>query len=334
MKILVTGGAGYVGSHACKAVARAGWAPVVVDNLSTGHRSAVRWGDLHELDIRATERLAALMKSIRPDAVLHFSGSAYVNESVAKPLDYFDNNVGGTLSLLRACVAAGVRRLVFSSTCAVYGSPEIVPIDESTATNPINPYGDSKLVCERLLRWTEGAHGLKWIALRYFNAAGADPDGDIGEMHDPETHLIPLALKAACGAGPVLSVYGDDYATPDGTAVRDYVHVSDLADAHVAALAFLVSGGESQHINLGSGHGHSVLDVTNEVERVTGRPVPLRRSPRRTGDAPRLLADVALARRQLGWNPRESGLERIVSTAWDWERRLQQPDARWKETPR
>jgi UDP-arabinose 4-epimerase len=321
MKVVVAGGAGYIGSHACKAIAARGWTPVVVDNLSTGSREAVRWGELRQVDIRDTDRLASAMKAIGPDAVVHFAGSAYVGESTRRPLDYYDNNVGGTLSLVRACVAAGVSRVVFSSSCNVYGLPEVVPIDESTPRIPINPYGETKLACERLLHWAGEAHGIGWIALRYFNAAGGDPDGEVGETHDPETHLIPLALKAAGGRGPVLRVFGDDYPTPDGTAIRDYVHVTDLADAHVAAIALLGSGASSQAINLGAGRGHSVKEVIRAVEEVTGLPVARVMSPRREGDAPDLRANATLARRLLGWNPRHSDLEHIVSTAWSWERR-------------
>jgi len=320
MKVLVTGGAGYIGGHTCKAIARRGWTPIIVDNLSTGHRGAVRWGELHEFDIRDTNRLTLLMKTTRPDAVFHFAASAYVGGSMQHPLDYYDNNVRGMVSLLQACVSVDVPNLVFSSSCTTYGLPETVPIHEGMPTNPISPYGETKLVCERLLHWTEQAHRIRWIALRYFNAAGADPDGETGELHNPETHLIPLALKAAANSGPALSVFGDDYPTEDGTAIRDYIHVSDLADAHVAAVSFLIKGGSSQAINLGTGRGHSVMEVIRTIQGVTGLSVPHQISPRRAGDPPELWADPTLAKSLLQWEPRHADLADIVSTAWNWER--------------
>lgn len=328
MKVLVTGGAGYIGSHACKAIALRGWTPIAVDDLSTGHRQHVRWGELHELNILDNDRLTGLMMSARPDAVMHFAGSAYVGVSMQRPLDYYENNLRGTLSLVRACVSAGVGCFIFSSSCATYGLPASVPIHEGMPQNPISPYGETKLACERLLHWAGQAHPLKWAALRYFNAAGADADGESGEIHDPETHLIPLALKAAAGDGTTLSVFGTDYPTPDGTAVRDYVHVSDLADAHVAAISYLAEGGASQAINLGVGHGHSVSAVIQAVEAVTGRRVPRRNAPRRAGDPPELFSDPSLARRLLGWNPRHSDLANIVATAWNWEHHSSRRDAR------
>src|SRR4051812_50000829 len=293
--ILVTGGAGYVGSHACKALAAAGFRPVVYDSLSRGHRGAVKWGPLVEGDLHDRDRLVAAMRSHQVGAVLHFAAFAYVGESVLSPELYYRNNVVGTLSLLDAMREAGVATIVFSSTCAVYGIPETVPIRETTAKAPLNPYGDTKLAVERALHWYGGAHGFRYAALRYFNAAGADPDGEIGEEHDPETHLIPLVLRAALGHAGPLHIFGSDYPTRDGTAVRDYIHVADLAAAHVAALDYLKGGGDTAIVNLGTGSGHSVREVIAAVERIGGRAVPRFEAPRRPGDPPELVADPALA---------------------------------------
>jgi UDP-arabinose 4-epimerase len=319
--ILVTGGAGYVGSHACKALAGAGYRPVVYDNLSRGHREAVRWGALVEGDLRDRARLAAALREHDVSAVMHFAAFAYVGESVADPELYYANNLGGTLSLLGAMRDAGVGSIVFSSTCAVYGVPQTLPIRETTAKAPLNPYGDTKLAIERALHWYAGAYGMRYMALRYFNAAGADPDGETGEDHEPETHLIPLVLRAALGRGNPVEIYGTDYPTPDGTAIRDYIHVTDLADAHVRALADLAAGGDSAALNLGTGSGASVREVIAAVERVGGRVVPHREAARRPGDPPELVADPALARARLGWQPRRSALETIVGTALAWETR-------------
>ncbi|HEV8680826.1 MAG TPA: UDP-glucose 4-epimerase GalE [Stellaceae bacterium] len=319
--ILVTGGAGYVGSHACKALAAAGYLPVVYDNLSRGHREAVRWGPLVEGDLDDSARLAAAFHAHRIAAVMHFAAFAYVGESVADPETYYRNNVGGTLALLAAMRGAGVERIVFSSTCAVYGVPDALPIRETTAKAPLNPYGDTKLAIERALHWYAAAYGLRYVALRYFNAAGADPDGEIGEEHEPETHLIPLALRAALGAGDPLQIFGTDYPTPDGTAIRDYIHVSDLADAQVRALGYLADGGDSAALNLGTGSGCSVREVIAAVERIAGRKVPRREVTRRPGDPPELVADPALARAALGWQPRYSDIDTIIATALAWESR-------------
>ena len=319
--ILVTGGAGYVGSHACKALAKAGLRPVVYDNFSRGHRHAVRWGPLVEGELHDAERLAAAMRQHAVSAVMHFAAFAYVGESVRDPETYYRNNVGGTLALLAAMRAAAVDRIVFSSTCAVYGIPERLPIRETTAKAPLNPYGDTKLAIERALHWYGAAYGLRAMALRYFNAAGADPDGEIGEEHEPETHLIPLVLRAALGSAGPVEIYGTDYPTPDGTAIRDYIHVSDLADAHVLALADLAAGGESAALNLGTGSGCSVREVIAAVERIAGCPVPRHEAARRPGDPPVLVADPALARSRLGWRPRHSDLDTIIATALAWERR-------------
>jgi UDP-arabinose 4-epimerase len=321
VKILVTGGAGYVGSHACKALAAAGHEPVVYDNLSTGHRWAVRWGPLVEGDLRDRERLAWAFAEYRPDMVMHFAARAYVGESVADPQLYYDNNVGGTLALLSEMRRHDVRRIVFSSTCATYGIPQVVPIGVDTPQQPVNPYGHSKLHCERMLRDFCTAYGFAAVALRYFNAAGADPEGEIGEAHDPETHLIPLALAAAAGDIEVLEVYGDDWPTPDGTCVRDYVHVEDLAQAHVLAIARTEIAG-FQACNLGVGRGFSIRVVLDTVARVTGRTVPIRMAARRAGDPPTLVAAPGAATEWLGWQPRHITLDSIIDTAWRWYRQM------------
>jgi UDP-arabinose 4-epimerase len=319
--ILVTGGAGYVGSHACKALANAGYRPVVYDNLSRGHREAVRWGPLIEGDLHDSEALTAALQAHHVAAVMHFAAFAYVGESVAEPETYYRNNVAGTLALLAAMRQAGIATIVFSSTCAVYGIPDRLPITETTPKLPLNPYGETKLAIERVLHWYGAAYGLRFAALRYFNAAGADPEGEIGEDHDPETHLIPLVLRAALGAGGPVEVYGTDYPTADGTAIRDYIHVTDLADAHVRALGYLSSGGESGALNLGTGQGCSVREVIAAVERIGGRPVPFRETARRPGDPPELVADPALAGARLQWQPHHSDLDTIIRTALAWERR-------------
>jgi UDP-arabinose 4-epimerase len=318
MRVAVIGGAGYIGSHTAKALAQAGHEPVVVDNLSTGHREAVRWGPLHEVDIRDRAALAAVFATIRPAAVMHFAALAYVGDSVRDPLAYYETNVAGTLSLLEAMRAVDCPRIVFSSSCATYGIPDRLPITEATPQHPTNPYGETKLACERLLHWAGVAHDLRWMALRYFNAAGADPDGEIGETHEPEPHLIPLALRAAAGTGTPLKVMGTDYPTPDGTAMRDYVHVSDLASAHVLALEHLARGGASRAVNLGTGTPSSVLEVMHTVQAVTGRAVPHEMADRRPGDPPELWADAGLARSLLGWAPRYPTLDQMVETAWAW----------------
>lgn len=315
--VLVTGGAGFVGSHACKALAQAGYLPVVLDNLSEGHRSAVKWGPLVEGDLCDADLVRRTLREHDITAVMHFAAHAYVGESMQAPRKYFHNNVINSLALLDAAVECGVRAFVFSSTCATYGLPQTLPIDEAHPQVPVNPYGESKLFVEKALRWYERAYGLRAVALRYFNAAGADPDGEIGETHRHETHLIPLALRAALGAAP-LDVYGTDYATPDGTAIRDYVHVSDLAAAHVLALDYLLAGGASAAFNLGTGQGHSVRQVIDAVSRTTGRKIAVRESARRPGDPPVLIACPERARTMLGWSPRFSDLATIVGSAWNW----------------
>ena len=290
--ILITGGAGYVGSHCSKALAAAGHEGVVFDNLLFGHREFVRWGPLIEGDIRDASALDAVFSAYRFDAVVHFAALAYVGESVTAPGRYYDVNVNGTRTLLDAVVRAGVRSIIFSSSCAIYGEPERMPITEQTVPNPINPYGFSKLVCEHMMDDFDLAHGLKSARLRYFNAAGADRTAEIGEDHDPETHLIPLVLDAASGKRPNVTVYGTDYPTPDGTAVRDYIHVDDLARAHVLALQHLLKKGDTVAVNLGTGHGASVRQVIDTARRITGREIVVCDASRRAGDPPVLVADA------------------------------------------
>lgn len=318
MRVLVTGGAGYIGSHTAKTLASAGHDPVVFDNLSMGHRWAAKWGPLVEGDLSNGDLLRQTFREHQIDAVIHFAAHAYVGESVQNPRKYFQNNVVNTLSLLDAMVDSEVDQIIFSSTCATYGIPERIPIDETHPQSPINPYGESKLFVERALRWYGEAYGTKWMALRYFNAAGDDPDGEIGEYHDPETHLIPLVIFAALGRTDPVQIFGTDYPTDDGTAVRDYIHVSDLADAHVRGLEYLADGGESQPLNLGTGSGYSVREVVDSVQRVSGTMVPAVEGPRRAGDPPRLVADASRAADVLGWKPRFTHIDDIVRTAWTW----------------
>jgi len=318
MKILVAGGAGYIGSHTAKALARAGHEPVVVDNFCHGHRWAVRWGALEEIDLADSAGLRHVFEKHSIGAVIHFAALIAVGESVEEPAKYFRNNVVNTMNLLDAMREAGVGRIVFSSTAAVYGDPQTPLLSEDHPKQPVNPYGESKLMVERLLHWYGNAYGLAWTALRYFNAAGADAEGEIGEWHHPESHLIPLAIAAAHGDRAELQVFGTDYPTPDGTAVRDYIHVTDLAAAHVKALDRLERGGSSLALNLGTGQGHSVREVIAAVEQAGGRKVPHRLCPRRAGDAPVLVADASRAYRELDWTPRCSELPGVVRSAWDW----------------
>ena len=320
--VLVTGGAGYIGSHAVKALRAAGHGVVVYDDLSAGHRAAVRGAPLVEGDVRETARLADALRGHGVAAVMHFAALLSVEESVRDPARYYEHNVRGGLSVLEAMRAGGVSRLVLSSSCAVYGNPVATPMGEDHPTDPINAYGDSKLTVERALRHYGRAYGLRSIALRYFNAAGADPDGDLGEDHDPEIHLIPRAIEAARGGAP-LRVFGDDYPTADGTCQRDYVHVSDIAEAHVRALEALGAGsGEAARVyNLGTGAPHSVREVIRSVERVTGRRVPAEPAPRRPGDPPVLFAAAGRIGRDLDWRPAHTDLDDIVATAWRWHER-------------
>ncbi|MBL9078998.1 MAG: UDP-glucose 4-epimerase GalE [Planctomycetes bacterium] len=320
--ILVVGGAGYIGSHTALALRDAGLRTLVLDDFSTGFRGALLGGDCVEVDLLDAPRLRAALATHRPAAVVHFAARCYVGESVRDPGAYYRNNVVGTLHLLEAMVASGVANIVFSSTCATYGEPDRVPIEETCPQRPINPYGNTKLACEYLLHDFGTAHGIRSIALRYFNAAGADPQARLGEDHRPETHLIPLALAAAAGRRPPLQVFGADYPTPDGTCIRDYIHVADLADAHVLAVQSLLAGtGGCRAFNLGNGSGASVAEVIAAVARVTGRPVPHRIVARRPGDPPRLVGSTAKITRELGWRPRRSALDQIVADAWAWHER-------------
>ncbi|HYM72633.1 MAG TPA: UDP-glucose 4-epimerase GalE [Stellaceae bacterium] len=319
--VLVTGGAGYIGSHACKALARAGYLPVTYDNLSRGRRHAVRWGPLVEGDIADRDRVKTTLEAHRITAIMHFAAFAYVGESGTDPALYYRNNVGGTLALLDAMREAGAKQIVFSSTCATYGLPDEVPIRETMPQRPVNPYGETKLAIERALHWYGAAYGLRSVALRYFNAAGCDTNGEIGEEHDPETHLIPLVLRAALGLGPPVSIFGTDYPTPDGTAIRDYIHVDDLANAHVRALDYLAGGGASAALNLATGRGYSVGEVIAAVGKAVGHAVPHRETPRRAGDPPALVADPGAAAELLGWRAECSDLDTIIGTALAWERR-------------
>ena len=315
--VLVTGGAGYIGSHAAKALSRAGYRVVVYDNFVAGHRGAAKFGDLVEGDILDTASVEDALRRYHIFAVMHFAAFLDVGESVREPAKYYRNNVAGALSVLGAMAAASVKHFVFSSTCATYGEPIETPIVETHPQQPINSYGETKLAIERALPHFERAHGMSWVALRYFNAAGADPDGEIGEDHSPEIHVIPRAIEAATG-GRGLQIFGDDYPTPDGTCLRDYIHVADLAQAHVRALEAIVETGKSGAYNLGTGHPHSVREVIDMVARVSGRPVPWTLAPRRPGDPAVLYAAPHKAQSELHWTPQYADLESIVRTAWNW----------------
>ena len=316
--VLVTGGAGYIGSHTCKALSRAGYAPVTYDNLVHGHEWAVKWGPLEKGDILDTSRLSEVISAYKPSAVVHFAAFAYVGESVEDPAKYYRNNVAGTLSLLDAMRQNGVNKIVFSSSCATYGVPNTVPISEDAPQNPINPYGASKLMIERILGDYGDAYGLRNVSLRYFNAVGADPEGELGEEHDPETHLIPLVLDVAAGRRPHIAVFGDDYDTPDGTCIRDYIHVGDLADAHVLAMKRLSGGFLRRAYNLGTGRGTSVAQVIDAARAVTGQDIRVVMGARRSGDPPVLLADPSKAKADLGWVTRYPEIANSIGTAWRW----------------
>jgi len=318
MKVVVTGGAGYIGSHTVQCLRRRGMAVHVFDDLSTGHRAAVLDAEFRELDLRHREAVAAAFATVRPDAVIHFAAHCYVGESVVNPRKYFEDNLATTLNVLGAMVDTRCRRFVFSSTCATYGDPVRVPIPEDHPQHPVNPYGESKLFIERILHRYHEAYGLRYAALRYFNAAGADPDGRLGESHDPETHLIPLIIRAVLDPGFSLTVFGDDYPTPDGTCIRDYIHVTDLADAHVRALDRLAATDGSFALNLGTGHGYSVLEMIRRLEAIAGRPVQRTTGPRRAGDPPVLVAAADRAAALLGWQCTHSSIDEILATAWRW----------------
>jgi UDP-glucose 4-epimerase len=316
--ILVTGGAGYIGSHVVKALRRKGYRPLVYDNLSTGHRWAVKKGALIEGDLEDKKKLQIVLEKERPLAVMHFAASAIVGESVERPELYFRNNVINSFNLLEAILTAGVKCFIFSSSAAVYGNPYQLPIAEDHPLAPVNPYGEGKVFVEKALRWHEEAHGLRYISLRYFNAAGADPEGELGEDHNPETHLIPRILEVALGKRPMIEIYGTDYETPDGTCIRDYIHVADLAQAHILALEALLTGGASQVYNLGNQKGFSVKEVADVARAVTCHLIPVRESARRQGDPPVLVASSEKIKRELRWKPRYDDLNTIVETAWEW----------------
>ncbi len=313
--VLVTGGAGYIGSHTCKLLHQSGFTPVAYDNLSTGNKENAKWGPLVRGDVRDRDQLKYAIKLWQPVCVIHFAASAYVGESTVDPRKYYSNNVAGILSLLDTCVEIKLRNIVFSSSCATYGIPAKLPIAEGSPQLPINPYGRTKLIGEMMLKDYASAYNLRYVALRYFNAAGADIDGELRERHDPETHLIPRALMAAAGRIPELTVFGDDYDTPDGTCIRDYVHVTDLAQAHVSAVQHLIAGGKNMAANLGSGQGTSVRQIIDTIERLTRRCVPVRSEARREGDPPALYSDLKVAQSELHFTPRFSDIETIIRTA-------------------
>lgn len=318
--ILVAGGAGFIGAQTCKALYRAGYRPVTLDNLSTGYEAAVKWGPFHRGDLRDRELVMQLVRQYDIKAAIHFAAYSLVGESVTNPAKYYDNNVGAATLFASALIEAGVEALVFSSTAAVYGVPSVSPIPETHATVPINPYGASKLAFEGALRWLGEAHPFRWTALRYFNAAGADQDGEVGESHVPETHLIPLLCKACLGTGKGLTVFGQDYDTPDGTPIRDYVHVADLAEAHVLAVARLIGGGDSRILNVGTGEGVTVMQMIEAAERTLGLKVPYQVGPRRAGDPPSLVADSRQLKGLLGWKPVCSDLDSLIRDAALWQR--------------
>jgi UDP-glucose-4-epimerase GalE len=319
--VLVTGAAGYVGSHTCKVLAHSGFEPIGLDSLERAGLRELPWGPLEVVETADTVGVARVLARYRPIAALHFAAYAHVGESTENPAMYYRNNFGGSLALFEALRAAGIGNWVFSSTCATYGVPDVMPIAEDLPQRPVNPYGASKLMVERMLLDCDHAYGVRSVALRYFNAAGADPDCEVGECHEPETHVIPLAIRTALGEQETFGIFGTDYATPDGTAIRDFIHVTDLARAHVMALNYLLDGGGSEAFNLGTGQGHSVRQVLAAVEAVTGREIRHRASPRRAGDPPVLVADPAKVRARLGWAPEIPDLTDIVRTAVEWHRK-------------
>lgn len=316
--VLVTGGAGYIGSHTCKALKKAGYMPVTYDNLIYGHKDFVKWGDFEEGDILDQDRLDEIFQKHQPSAVIHFAAFAYVGESVEDPSKYYWNNVVGSLTLLEAMRRNGVRAIVFSSTCAIYGDPQGFSISEEDTQHPINPYGRTKLTVEKILHDFDAAYGIKSISLRYFNAAGADPDAEIGEDHNPETHLIPLVLNAASCISEHITIFGNDYNTPDGTCIRDYIHVSDLAEAHVLGLKALEGGGPSDCFNLGNGSGYSVMEVIKTAEGITKTTIPINIGQRRAGDSDKLVSDSHKACEKLGWTPQFGDIGTIIKHAWQW----------------
>ena len=319
--ILITGGAGYIGSHVNKLLSESGYETIVIDNLVTGHVEAVRWGKLEVADLNDLDRLKQLFSKYKFETVFHFAAYAYVGESIVKPAKYYRNNVANTINLLDVMRENNTKKIIFSSTCATYGIPETVPIKEDAPQNPINPYGQTKLMMEQILRDYHEAYGIDYSCLRYFNAAGADPNGEIGENHDPETHIIPLVLDAAADIKKSISVFGTDYPTRDGSCIRDYIHVMDLAKAHVQAMDYLINGNESCCINLGNGAGISVFEIIDAVKRVTGQDIRVNISPRRPGDPPELVGSAELAKELLGWKPQFSDIEIMISHAWQWHQK-------------
>jgi UDP-glucose 4-epimerase len=322
LNVLVTGGAGYIGSHCCKQLHLQGYHPVTIDNLVYGHRDSVKWGDFYRGDIGNPEQLRDCIEKYRIDAVMHFAAYTYVGDSVEDPMRYYTNNVFNSIRLLNSVLEHQIRYFIFSSSCATYGNPKSIPIDENHGLNPINPYGRTKRMVEEMLEDLDAAGSLKFTSLRYFNAAGADPEGEIGENHNPETHLIPLALDVAAGKRQQIKVFGTDYNTPDGSCIRDYIHVSDLAGAHVRALEKLLNGGSSNIINLGLGKGFSVLEVIEKVKAITGKKIDIAPVERRPGDPPVLVASNAKAISELSWQPDFTDLDDIIETAWNWHQKL------------
>lgn len=325
--ILVTGGAGYIGSQTCKTLAQAGFLPIAYDNLSTGHAYAVKWGPLVEADLSDRAKLCETIEKFKPKAALHFAASALVAESVENPGKYYRNNLHSSINLLEAMRDYGISNLIFSSTCATYGQVRSIPVKESHPQSPINPYGRSKLMVEQMIKDFEAAHGIRSVILRYFNVAGADLNGEIGENHFPETHLIPSIIQAALGIKEEIVVYGIDFPSEDGSAIRDYVHVQDLADAHVAALRYLLTHKKSAAINLGTGTGHSVLEIVEAVQKFCKKPLPIKIAKKRKGDPAILAADNTLAKKLLNWTPRHSSVPCLIESAWKWHQTLAQQQA-------
>ena len=320
--ILIVGGAGYIGSHLNKEINKKGIETVIFDNLSYGHRDFLKWGTFQKGDLGNIEDIRAVFKKYPIEAVMHFAAFTYVGESVEDPQKYYQNNVKNTLNLLQVMLEENVKYFVFSSTCATYGNPVEIPITENHPQNPINPYGKGKLMVETVLKDYSDAYGLKYASLRYFNAAGADPDGEVGELHDPETHLIPLILDVAAGRREDIKIFGTDYDTPDGTCIRDYIHVTDLAEAHILALEYLQNGGESDFFNLGNGNGFSVKEVIETAEEITGKDIKAVEAPRRAGDPPILVGSSQKAKEMLNWNPKYDELSKIIETAWNWHKKI------------
>lgn len=322
LNVLVTGGAGYIGSHCCKELHLRGYNPITIDNLVYGHKENIKWGAFYEADVGNPHQLRDCFANHKIDAVMHFAAYAYVGESMEAPLTYYTNNVRNTINLFNVLMAHEVKHFVFSSSCATYGEPVSIPIDEEHRLRPINPYGRTKRMIEEILEDLDAAQGMKFISLRYFNASGADPEGEIGEQHDPETHLIPLVLDVAAGKQEAIKVFGTDYDTPDGTCIRDYIHVTDLARAHILALEYLLNGGNSTAFNLGQGRGYSVLEVIDKVKQVTAKKIETVNTDRRPGDPPVLVASNQKAIQQLGWKPEFSNLDDIIRTAWKWHQKI------------